>query len=254
MIRKLFHNHPILRGMVSYAVIWPTASLVQQTMAGRRWRNDFFSFSLGTGLEFLIWPSIRVFRRLRLAKMRAIRIVRCRIHSTHPVRLGQADQSPVETFESAKSDYQECNTKVAGGAGNLRSVRDERVLLQHGVHGDTVSGEGQAWGASEVLAYVPDWPLLLANLSNPQFRVYSRTESGSRRQLCQFPLDDIPVVHEANGRGKGEGEATHSQIEEGQLRVGLGNFPKNYRLFCSEEAKIYTSLCVLLLMTMFTIV
>lgn len=39
MLLRAFHKFPILRGVVSYAVIWPSASLVQQTMAGRRWRN-----------------------------------------------------------------------------------------------------------------------------------------------------------------------------------------------------------------------
>lgn len=32
----LSNKHPILRGMIAYAVMWPTSSLIQQTIAGKR--------------------------------------------------------------------------------------------------------------------------------------------------------------------------------------------------------------------------
>ncbi|CAH0556166.1 unnamed protein product [Brassicogethes aeneus] len=33
------HRHPIIRGMLSYGAIWPTSSLIQQTMAGKTWET-----------------------------------------------------------------------------------------------------------------------------------------------------------------------------------------------------------------------
>lgn len=32
-------RHPIVRGMISYSIIWPTSSIIQQTVAGKRWDN-----------------------------------------------------------------------------------------------------------------------------------------------------------------------------------------------------------------------
>uniref|UniRef100_A0A336LKG7 CSON010383 protein n=1 Tax=Culicoides sonorensis TaxID=179676 RepID=A0A336LKG7_CULSO len=40
MIRKVggvLANHPILKGIISYSVIWPTGSLIQQTIAGEEY-------------------------------------------------------------------------------------------------------------------------------------------------------------------------------------------------------------------------
>lgn len=33
------HRHPIIRGMLSYAIIWPTSCIIQQTIAGKTWEN-----------------------------------------------------------------------------------------------------------------------------------------------------------------------------------------------------------------------
>lgn len=35
----LTRRHPVVRGMISYAVIWPTSSIIQQTLAGKTWRD-----------------------------------------------------------------------------------------------------------------------------------------------------------------------------------------------------------------------
>lgn len=29
--------HPMTRGMVAYSVLWPTGSIIQQTLAGQKW-------------------------------------------------------------------------------------------------------------------------------------------------------------------------------------------------------------------------
>lgn len=47
-------RHPVIRGMLSYATIWPTSCIIQQTMAGKRWDNydwaQVMRFSLYGGL------------------------------------------------------------------------------------------------------------------------------------------------------------------------------------------------------------
>lgn len=34
---KTFTTYPVVHGMLSYSIIWPTGSLVQQTLEGRSW-------------------------------------------------------------------------------------------------------------------------------------------------------------------------------------------------------------------------
>lgn len=36
---QVWSRHPVLRGMVAYATLWPTGCLIQQTIAGKRWRE-----------------------------------------------------------------------------------------------------------------------------------------------------------------------------------------------------------------------
>ncbi|XP_017006636.2 uncharacterized protein [Drosophila takahashii] len=36
-LKVLVGRYPIMRGMISYSLIWPTGSLIQQTVEGRRW-------------------------------------------------------------------------------------------------------------------------------------------------------------------------------------------------------------------------
>lgn len=35
--KALVTRYPIMRGMISYSLIWPTGSLIQQTVEGRSW-------------------------------------------------------------------------------------------------------------------------------------------------------------------------------------------------------------------------
>lgn len=39
VVRNVLKNHPIVKGMATYAVIWPTGSLIQQTLEGKDWRK-----------------------------------------------------------------------------------------------------------------------------------------------------------------------------------------------------------------------
>lgn len=65
-------TYPVARGMISYAIIWPTSCLIQQSVAGKRWHNYDWSqcarFALYGGLftaptlygwvriSTMIWP------------------------------------------------------------------------------------------------------------------------------------------------------------------------------------------------------
>lgn len=51
--RLLFSKYPILRGVVSYAALWPTGSLIQQTIEGRRYPN----YDYMRCLRFAFWGS-----------------------------------------------------------------------------------------------------------------------------------------------------------------------------------------------------
>lgn len=52
-VRLLFSKYPILRGVVSYAALWPTGSLIQQTIEGKRFPN----YDYMRCLRFAFWGS-----------------------------------------------------------------------------------------------------------------------------------------------------------------------------------------------------
>lgn len=45
-IREIFNKYPLLRGMVSYSLIWPSSALIQQKIAGKSWGKLMKIFSL----------------------------------------------------------------------------------------------------------------------------------------------------------------------------------------------------------------
>lgn len=38
-VMEIFNRYPLLRGMVSYSIIWPTSAFIQQKIAGKPWGN-----------------------------------------------------------------------------------------------------------------------------------------------------------------------------------------------------------------------
>uniref|UniRef100_A0A1A9X1D5 Uncharacterized protein n=1 Tax=Glossina brevipalpis TaxID=37001 RepID=A0A1A9X1D5_9MUSC len=59
-LKVLIIKYPVIRGMVSYSCIWPTSSLIQQTIEGKTWENyDWWRvlrFSLYGG--FFVAPTL----------------------------------------------------------------------------------------------------------------------------------------------------------------------------------------------------
>lgn len=65
-IRAIFTRYPLLRGMVSYSIIWPTSAFIQQKIAGTSW-NDIdwakcarFSFYGGLYVAPTLYTWIRI--------------------------------------------------------------------------------------------------------------------------------------------------------------------------------------------------
>lgn len=40
-IIAILNSYPLLRGMVSYSIIWPTSAYIQQKIAGKEWGKNF---------------------------------------------------------------------------------------------------------------------------------------------------------------------------------------------------------------------
>lgn len=49
-------RHPILRGVLTYGALWPTSSIIQQTIAGKRWDD----YDWMKALRFCIWGALFV--------------------------------------------------------------------------------------------------------------------------------------------------------------------------------------------------
>lgn len=47
-------RHPIVRGMISYAAIWPTSCIIQQTIAGKTWEN----YDWATAMRFSLYGAL----------------------------------------------------------------------------------------------------------------------------------------------------------------------------------------------------
>lgn len=45
VVQNITNKYPLVRGILSYSVIWPTSALIQQKIAGKTWGlyhlNDF---------------------------------------------------------------------------------------------------------------------------------------------------------------------------------------------------------------------
>lgn len=50
VIRNIFKNYPMVKGMATYSIIWPTGCLIQQTLDGKDWRTydykQFMNFAI----------------------------------------------------------------------------------------------------------------------------------------------------------------------------------------------------------------
>lgn len=69
-IREIFTRYPLLRGMVSYSLLWPTSAFIQQKIAGKSWSEiDWakcarFSFYGGIYVAPTLYTWIRVSTKL----------------------------------------------------------------------------------------------------------------------------------------------------------------------------------------------
>lgn len=69
-IREIFTRYPLLRGMVSYSILWPTSAFIQQKISGKSWSEiDWakcarFSFYGGLYVAPTLYTWIRVSTKL----------------------------------------------------------------------------------------------------------------------------------------------------------------------------------------------
>lgn len=78
-------RYPIMRGMISYSLIWPTGSLIQQTVEGRRWGESAFFRAALSSFSF----SSSSYRHLRLVARAPVQHVRWSVCCSYPLRMGQ---------------------------------------------------------------------------------------------------------------------------------------------------------------------
>lgn len=50
------NRHPIVRGILTYGALWPTSSIIQQTIAGKRWHD----YDWMKALRFSVWGALFV--------------------------------------------------------------------------------------------------------------------------------------------------------------------------------------------------
>lgn len=60
VVKSIFRNHPIVKGMATYSIIWPAGSLIQQTIDGKDWRTYNYRHCLNFALfgTFFVAPTL----------------------------------------------------------------------------------------------------------------------------------------------------------------------------------------------------
>lgn len=80
---KAFTTYPVVRGMLSYSIIWPIGSLVQQTLEGRSWGK-----CIPTSMYSHIIDYVRILKViLRLVKGTSIQCLWWFLCCPHIIRL-----------------------------------------------------------------------------------------------------------------------------------------------------------------------
>ncbi|XP_055522529.1 mpv17-like protein [Wyeomyia smithii] len=60
VVRGFLKKYPLIKGMATYAIIWPTGSLIQQTIEGKDWRTFNYKQSFNFALfgTFFVAPTL----------------------------------------------------------------------------------------------------------------------------------------------------------------------------------------------------
>lgn len=60
VIRNVFIKYPIVKGMVTYSILWPTSSLIQQTIDGKNWQTYDYRQCMNFALfgTFFVAPTL----------------------------------------------------------------------------------------------------------------------------------------------------------------------------------------------------
>ncbi|XP_016947985.1 uncharacterized protein LOC108023224 isoform X1 [Drosophila biarmipes] len=165
--KVLIARYPIMRGMISYSLIWPTGSLIQQTVEGRRWGTyDWWRvlrFSMYGGL--FVAPTLYGW----VKRYVAANVAKDRRH------------------------------QGGGGDDLLHPRRDDLLLLHHESAGVQDGGGGGGRGGQEVPADVQGGSIRMAPGGHHQLHPDPRAQPGALHQCLQPVLDLLPGLHEAPG-------------------------------------------------------
>jgi len=102
--------HPMAKGALTYAVMWPTGSLIQQALEGRKLRKYPLHSSIASMANSypapITNPSLTICRGLRLGQGAPLQLVWSPVRGAHSVRLGAAHQRHVAADQSAHGHRQ----------------------------------------------------------------------------------------------------------------------------------------------------
>lgn len=66
-ISAFTNKHPVVRGMLSYAIIWPTSCIIQQTIADKTWKNYDWKQALRFSLYGALFTAPTLYAWVRLS-------------------------------------------------------------------------------------------------------------------------------------------------------------------------------------------
>lgn len=155
-IREIFTRYPLLRGMVSYSILWPTSALIQQKIAGKSWSEiDWakcarFSFYGGLYVAPTLYTWIRV--SSKLFPQANLRSAVCKVKIFFSIWISKAKMKHA-TEKYLKLLF--CLT-IKGFIGTsfiYTSCNDKFLLFNESAWG-TNHWTGYQWGENKILANI----------------------------------------------------------------------------------------------------
>lgn len=136
--------HPITRGMVAYSVLWPTGSIIQQTLAGQKWGKCQHALVIVL-YDAMLRPFF--FRNVRLDKVHSIQCVWSAVCSAYAICMGSFCRPNLATKRSAYG----CD-KSPSRTGDIRAISISYFFLCYDLYGNTKHCTGPKRGGRQVFA------------------------------------------------------------------------------------------------------
>lgn len=192
-VSTFFRQHPMLKGMAVYSVIWPTSSVVQQVMSKEEldWRKSLRFFLFGT---FFVAPSLYGWVRLSSS-----------MWPQTSFKVG-VTKAVVEAFSygpAASVSFFTLMTLMEGRGFDAACMEVREKFLP------TLKGKNLKVAKVQKFQTLSTFSraLLLAVRADRQLLLHQGTKSSSVRRHGFVSLDHFPRLHEAARR---EGDARRS--------------------------------------------